>query len=579
MTPYMLLMPTVKAAPPQPSTSSSKASATASNSTPSARETRHAEKNKSSSSAADTSSVITKDDDLTKDKDTTASTDPTLFEQLMASLLTMAAPAQTQTTTTPPVANDTTGTVVAAAATTDASATPAPVQFGAAFNMQPASLVVPQTTSGEALIDPATGDFTDALLTALTPGVGTPPPETATAPVAAPTVAATDDTTLSLTVTKFVSSDSRLVATGLDPAQMEVLKNNIEAAAAAAKTDGATAAAPLPDDAGIITVTITPEKPAAPPVQAPSVANVTVLAQTPAATETSVVVAAAATAVANDTADTTETPVVVDQPVEASVDTSADFDPVEFRIAQKFLRPLASPAPLPTNATPATPTPVQTANSNVSVHVDTSIKGKVDSSASLGVAAATPDLSTIVDANAGTSLTVTPAGIPLSVSTSVLTSPVVQNVSAASSHPAIQTVANVIAKNAKEGGAQTISLRLDPPDLGKLQIKMKYEKGDPLKVHVVLEKADTAAMFQRDSHALQSALNDAGIQTDGSSLSFELSQDGSAFQNAMGQDSSPGRQGGPAATEIAASEAPSLETSMDIFTDSKTGLTHYNLRV
>jgi hypothetical protein len=106
---------------------------------------------------------------------------------------------------------------------------------------------------------------------------------------------------------------------------------------------------------------------------------------------------------------------------------------------------------------------------------------------------------------------------------------------------------------------------------------MKYEKGEPLKVHVVLEKADTLAMFQRDAHALENALNQAGLKTDGSSLSFNLAQDNSAFQQAMSDQGHSGRNGN--GSWMADGPAEIIETRMSVFTDPETGLTHYNLLV
>ncbi|MBP9050880.1 MAG: hypothetical protein KBF91_06660, partial [Alphaproteobacteria bacterium] len=93
-------------------------------------------------------------------------------------------------------------------------------------------------------------------------------------------------------------------------------------------------------------------------------------------------------------------------------------------------------------------------------------------------------------------------------------------------------------------------------------------------------------MFLRDSHALQSALDQAGLKTDSASLSFELSQDGSAFQQALGGgqnqsgSSSSGKRWTASSNQnVDLSQLPPIETVMDLSTDPKTGLTRYNLLI
>lgn len=579
-----------------------------------ARDTsRDASRETSRDTKASSSEEASSKSRLTENKNDTAEAGSTLFDELMASLLNMPAPAQPQpTVTVKPVANDS-FTVSATAA----SSTPAAPQFGVAFNMDPALLVLPQDVNATNLSS-QTSSFSAELLAALTPGV--PATEVAAAPVVStetvtvtvpvPVLPATEaaNTTPALTVPAAdVQADPRLVACGLDPAQMQVLKDKLAATTnPAPPSSSQNAPAPVQaqnstpvqtpaptqsNDKGVITVTMGLDTSPQVPVQVKVQQSQQQIQQpvpvtTPVAMTSEVAETIATVTQPTETSDTTLDPASLADTGSETTSTATDtsYDPVEFRIAQRFQRPVSTPA---ASATPAdnaatqsnAPANNQAPGAAINPKADNqaghaAIKGKVDITAGSALPTTTTAITTPVSFD---SLTVAPSSLPVTVSP--LTSTVAQGTTAAQSHPAIQTVAAVIAKGAKTEGPQTISLRLDPPELGKLQVEMKYKKGDPLKVHVVLEKADTAAMFQRDAHALQSALNDAGLQLDGSSLSFEFSQDGNNFKQAMGQDSAPQNQSSHWSESQQLSEAAPIESSMNIFTDSKTGITHYNLKV
>lgn len=114
--------------------------------------------------------------------------------------------------------------------------------------------------------------------------------------------------------------------------------------------------------------------------------------------------------------------------------------------------------------------------------------------------------------------------------TSALTSLVTQSSGAAHAHPATQMVAATLQKSASTGENKSILLQLDPPELGRVQIKMHFGHDKTLKASLIAEKPETYMMLQRDAHILERALQDAGLDADGGSLSFELAQDGEAFE-------------------------------------------------
>lgn len=143
-------------------------------------------------------------------------------------------------------------------------------------------------------------------------------------------------------------------------------------------------------------------------------------------------------------------------------------------------------------------------------------------------------------------------------------------------NPATQTVVATMQKAVKAGQDTNIKLQLDPPELGRVEVKMSFGKDNAAKVVLTAEKPETYMMLQRDSSILQQALQDAGLDADGSSLSFELAQDGHDF----GQDNS--RGGGHDAGGTGAGGALDddiIETVMNWQVDPETGHMHYNIMV
>jgi hypothetical protein len=564
--------------------------------------------------------------------------DPSVFDEMMASLLTLAAPAKPQAQPAE----------IAGSTSSDTS----PVTAG--FTMDPAMLVADASALSSAQMQPsAQGDsFSAELVAAMTPGLPATPVATQTLPaspitttppastdnvpvitVPVPVIPVSDTSSVLKVAVDTSDTDPRMIACGFNPADMETLKekfalhtskpadpanvslasngkdsttppsaqvtpqsqipaNNAQLPSPAIKSGADTAAQ---NSSGIITVSFVKDA----PVQiSPNLSSVVAQPQTvnTASATNSEQQAILSAGVSAD--------MVTDQLIEQGVsslsgqdtapsDTSS-FDPVEFRIAQRFQNGPVAPHAARTEAansvsfsggntsvSPNSQTVVNTPPANNGVapnaHAAINTKAALPSSADQSLASASGIYPAGTDISA---LVSTPAGIPQNVA-SPISSPVSQNVAAGQSHPAVQATAAAIIKGAKTEGSQTLSLRLDPPDLGKLQIDMKYKKGDPLKVHVVLEKADTASMFQRDAHALETALKNAGLDTDGSSLSFSLAGDQRSFGQSMAQ--SGGGDGRNATVKLAATgdvsaDADIIASDLDIYTDTS-GITRYNLRV
>ncbi len=446
---------------------------------------------------------------------------------------------------------------------TPSLATPAPalgdtpLQFGGkGFNFDPSLLVVPNADLSEGAFDItsffsdfspkdqfADGKFSADLLKSLTAGVPQIPSDQSSIPMTAGFYQNADGTTTQTTSL----ADPLLVATGLSPVQMEELISKLSTLSAKATNENGEN---IPDQFAIISFT-----------------NSGIESAKPLSTGEEIVKS-----------------------------LTPEFDPVEFRIAQKLSQ----------TGAPLKPFEIASTSDQQGENLPSGEKGSVGASpraahalqGSLGqvgieksgqLGSREDSLPFLIDPQNGLfALSNAANGLPSPVGggQTTLTNPLLHNFSAVQSHPAMQAVATLIQKTAKQGESQSLAIQLDPPELGRLNVRMQYDAGEPLKVHIVLEKADTMAMFLRDSHALQSALDQAGLKTDSASLSFELSQDGSAFQQALGggQNQSGSSSSGERWTassnqNIDLTQLPLIETAMGLSTDPETGLTRYNLLV
>jgi flagellar hook-length control protein FliK len=97
--------------------------------------------------------------------------------------------------------------------------------------------------------------------------------------------------------------------------------------------------------------------------------------------------------------------------------------------------------------------------------------------------------------------------------------------------PAAQMVSVQLQTNALSK-INTMTLQLAPADLGRLDIKLRFDKDGGIRAHLSVDKPETLALLQKDSSHLQRALAQAGFDTDDNTLSFDLRQHGQQQQGA-----------------------------------------------
>lgn len=160
-----------------------------------------------------------------------------------------------------------------------------------------------------------------------------------------------------------------------------------------------------------------------------------------------------------------------------------------------------------------------------------------------------------------------------------LTSPLIYAANATQAHPATQTVAMSLTKMASNGETKSLTLELDPPDLGRVEVKMEFGEDKKIRAHLLIEKPETYNLLQRDAQTLEKALTQAGIDVSNDSLNFTLAGGESDF---MGQEQRQGSHDGYSSDSITGADGEDIElieTTLGIEFDPDTGLPRLNMMV
>jgi flagellar hook-length control protein FliK len=111
------------------------------------------------------------------------------------------------------------------------------------------------------------------------------------------------------------------------------------------------------------------------------------------------------------------------------------------------------------------------------------------------------------------------------------------NVTAATSGPVpVSGLALEIAASVKSGKSR-FEIRLDPADLGRIDVRIDIDRNGQVTSHLTVEKPETLSMLRQDAPQLQRALDDAGLKTGNGGLQFSLRDQSSSGQNS-GNDTS-----------------------------------------
>jgi flagellar hook-length control protein FliK len=116
-------------------------------------------------------------------------------------------------------------------------------------------------------------------------------------------------------------------------------------------------------------------------------------------------------------------------------------------------------------------------------------------------------------------------------------------------------LAVAIASQAQAGHTR-FEIRLDPPELGRIDVRLDVHKDGQVTSRLVVEKAETLDLLRRDAPQLERALQDAGLKTSDNGLQFTLRDQGSSGQNQAWSD---GNRGNAARLVVPDSDMPPVE--------------------
>ncbi|HEX4270529.1 MAG TPA: flagellar hook-length control protein FliK, partial [Rhizomicrobium sp.] len=103
---------------------------------------------------------------------------------------------------------------------------------------------------------------------------------------------------------------------------------------------------------------------------------------------------------------------------------------------------------------------------------------------------------------------------------------VTQNVQVSTPTPNMPALAVEIAAKS-QSGAKQFDIRLDPPELGRVEVRLSIDATGKASAHLSADQPQTLDLLQKDAPTLTRALRDAGLNVSQNGLNFSLRQQSS----------------------------------------------------
>ncbi|HRJ70017.1 MAG TPA: flagellar hook-length control protein FliK, partial [Beijerinckiaceae bacterium] len=81
-------------------------------------------------------------------------------------------------------------------------------------------------------------------------------------------------------------------------------------------------------------------------------------------------------------------------------------------------------------------------------------------------------------------------------------------------------------------GARRFEIRLEPEDLGRVDVRLDIDRDGQVRAHLVVERPEALAALRREAHALQQAFAETGLRSDGTGIQVSLRQGGDGQHHA-----------------------------------------------
>lgn len=93
----------------------------------------------------------------------------------------------------------------------------------------------------------------------------------------------------------------------------------------------------------------------------------------------------------------------------------------------------------------------------------------------------------------------------------------------------------IIQKMAEKPDTRVLTVRLDPPELGRVQVQLSAGADKVVKAAIMVEKPEALSLLKRDMTTLEKALSDAGVSVDDQGISLDLAMDNGGGDNPWAQ--------------------------------------------
>jgi flagellar hook-length control protein FliK len=91
-------------------------------------------------------------------------------------------------------------------------------------------------------------------------------------------------------------------------------------------------------------------------------------------------------------------------------------------------------------------------------------------------------------------------------------------------------------------GSKEFQIRLDPEDLGRIDVRLEISEKGELQAKIAVERVETLNLLQRDARTLERAFDQAGLKTNPDGLQFTLKDPGQQGRDQGRGEEAPGRR-------------------------------------
>ncbi|MGL4241004.1 MAG: flagellar hook-length control protein FliK [Beijerinckiaceae bacterium] len=92
-------------------------------------------------------------------------------------------------------------------------------------------------------------------------------------------------------------------------------------------------------------------------------------------------------------------------------------------------------------------------------------------------------------------------------------------------------------------GSKEFQIRLDPEDLGRIDVRLEISEKGEVQARVIVERVETLQLLQRDAKTLERAFDQAGLKTNPEGLQFQLSDGRNGQRHGERADDAPDQRG------------------------------------